>query len=192
MGMNIHLQSVAGGLLKIIGGGAVLASIILAPNLGKVLIPLLRRYDNFSSKKLRRDRVTDALKRLHARRYVKSEVRDGKIYFVVTERGKKRLREFDFESLTLPHEKGQWDKKWRVVIFDIAEDKKKSRTAFQKKLITLGFFQLQKSVLVYPYPCEDEIDFLADFLDIYRSYYFFETSAMGRAEVKLRKHFGLL
>src|SRR3989339_239988 len=63
----------------------------------------------------------------------------------------------------LPHPKC-WDKKWRVLIFDIPEKRKYLREKIRNTLGAIGFSQLQKSVWVYPYDCEDLIALLkADF-----------------------------
>jgi len=51
----------------------------------------------------------------------------------------------------------KWDKKWRVIIFDIPEKKKKIREQIREILTNAGFRRLQDSVLVYPYDCEDAI-----------------------------------
>ncbi|MDP3763821.1 MAG: CRISPR-associated endonuclease Cas2 [bacterium] len=51
----------------------------------------------------------------------------------------------------------KWDKKWRVVIFDIPEKKKGIRDQVRKILSATGFRRLQNSVWVYPYDCEDVI-----------------------------------
>ena len=59
-----------------------------------------------------------------------------------------------------------WDKKWRIVAFDIPEKKKNGRDALRQKLQELNFYQLQKSVFVCPYPCEKEVHFLSEFFDI--------------------------
>ena len=46
--------------------------------------------------------------------------------------------------------------------FDIPEKFKKAREALRLKLKELGFKELQKSVLVFPYECEDEINFIME------------------------------
>lgn len=50
-----------------------------------------------------------------------------------------------------------WDKKWRVVIFDIPKNKERRRRLLRDTLIQIGFKQLQQSVWVYPYDCEELI-----------------------------------
>jgi DNA-binding transcriptional regulator PaaX len=63
-------------------------------------------------------------------------------------------------------EQGQWDGRWRIVFFDIPEKRRKARDALRDKLRDLGFYELQKSVFVHPFPCRDEIDFVVEFLKI--------------------------
>lgn len=43
-----------------------------------------------------------------------------------------------------------WDKKWRVVIFDIPEKERGKRDVLRKKLISLGFGKLQESIYITP------------------------------------------
>lgn len=58
----------------------------------------------------------------------------------------------------------RWDRKWRVLIFDIPERRKALRLKIRTMLRTIGFVRLQDSVWVYPHDCEDLITLLkADF-----------------------------
>src|SRR3989338_355512 len=58
----------------------------------------------------------------------------------------------------------RWDKKWRLLIFDITESKRGLRAKVRNTLSTMGFRKLQNSVCAYPYDCEDLIALLkADF-----------------------------
>ena len=58
----------------------------------------------------------------------------------------------------------RWDEKWRILIFDVKEERKSLREKIRRTLISLGFCRLQDSVWVYPYDCEDLITLLkADF-----------------------------
>ena len=58
----------------------------------------------------------------------------------------------------------RWDGKWRVLIFDIPEYRRKTRDDLRRSLHHIGFVPLQQSVWVYPYDCEDFITLMkADF-----------------------------
>lgn len=86
----------------------------------------------------------------------------------LTNKGKKRIKEFCFEALEIKKPKS-WDKKWRVLVFDIPTKPKlynQAREALRSKIKDLGFFQMQKSVWVYPYECEDEILFIAELFQV--------------------------
>lgn len=69
----------------------------------------------------------------------------------------------------------EWDGKWRVVIFDIPKELHTKRNQFRRRLKLMGFHMLQKSVFVFPYPCEEEIGDicnklgLADCVDIIKA-----------------------
>jgi len=45
----------------------------------------------------------------------------------------------------------RWDKKWRIVIFDIPENKRKVRDLFRNSLKQMGFKLLQGSIWVNPF-----------------------------------------
>jgi len=191
MGRAIHRRSLAWDLLRAIGYGAVVASLFVAPNIGQALKPFLGGTPS-ERREWERKRVQEALARLRERRYVRFEQKGSETYIVVTEHGKQRLRKFEFDALTLPPEPRRWDRTWRIVAFDIPEKKKRQRAIFRDKLRELGFLAFQKSVCVYPYPCEDEVDFLNHFLDIDRYVHCIEAHTLGTAEGTARRHFDLL
>ena len=72
---------------------------------------------------------------------------------------------FQIDDLKIKKPK-KWDRKWRVLIFDIAQLKKIYREALRGKLKVLGFYQLQKSVWVHPFDCKAEIKMLKDFFGL--------------------------
>jgi DNA-binding transcriptional regulator PaaX len=53
-----------------------------------------------------------------------------------------------------------WDKKWRVLVFDVPEKNRALRDRVRSTLRHIGFRRLQDSVWVYPYDCEDLIALL--------------------------------
>ena len=48
--------------------------------------------------------------------------------------------------------KQKWDGKWRLIMFDIPEEAKDKREFFRKLLKSNGFYKLQASVYINPYP----------------------------------------
>lgn len=90
--------------------------------------------------------------------------KDGKSKVILTNKGRGRVKEFCFEELRIVKAK-KWDKKWRMLIYDIPSSPKiynKAREALRRKVQDIGFVQLQKSIWVCPYECADEILYLAE------------------------------
>ena len=87
--------------------------------------------------------------------------------YKLTEAGENKLRHWELEDYKFkrPH---KWDKKWRVIIFDIPEKKKKVRNQIRNLFISAGLFRLQDSVWVYPYDCEDIVGLLKTDLGVGR------------------------
>ncbi|MDO8728799.1 MAG: hypothetical protein Q7K26_02785 [bacterium] len=83
---------------------------------------------------------------------------NGKKYCLTSD-GEKLLHRWQFADFRLKKPK-RWDKKWRVMIFDIPEKKKNIRNYITMLFRQTGFLRLQDSVWVYPYDCEDIITLL--------------------------------
>ena len=83
----------------------------------------------------------------------------------LTKKGRAKVLKYKFDELKLPVSKS-WDGKWRVIIADIPDTRKTARNYFREKLLELGMYPLQKSVWVYPYDCEEEIDFIKEIYEI--------------------------
>ncbi len=114
---------------------------------------------------------------------------DGEIIVTLSDKGRMIILSFNFDKLTIP-KPVRWDKKWRLVIFDIPERKRQARNALREKLLELGFKKLQRSVFVHPYNCEREIDFIVEFFEI-RPYVRLVTAEKITNEAELLLNFGL-
>lgn len=171
-------------MLAVIALGGLLAVGAIAPNLVQLLAPYLRK-KKYSSKQ-----IYNAYSHLRHNGLIKvRKQKDGKVLIGLTEKGEKKLADLDLDNLTIIQPKG-WDKKWRVLIFDLPVRFRKSREALRYKIKDLGFIQLQKSVWVYPYPCEEELIFIAEFFNITKYIEILTVEKILR-EAELKKHFGL-
>jgi CRISPR-associated endonuclease Cas2 len=84
-------------------------------------------------------------------------------YICLTSLGEETLRKIRLADYRLEKPR-KWDKKWRMLIFDIKETHRGLRDKVRNTLVSIGFMRLQNSVWVYPYDCEDLITLLkADF-----------------------------
>jgi len=102
---------------------------------------------------------------LKKRKLIKTQVINNKTILVLTEKGKERKLEYDLENIRISRQE-TWDGKWRLLMFDIPESKKIAREALREKLKKLGFVKFQKSVWLYPFPCENEVDFISEHFSI--------------------------
>jgi len=140
---------------------------------------------------IERQRLTQALKRLERRGLVRRKKRDdGNEYLLLTESGKAEFLREKHRALSIIRPKN-WDGRWRVVIFDIREDKKTARDAIRRHLREMGFCCLQKSVFVTPWPCEDEIAFLQTFYESDNEVSMLLAISLGKQERAVRKFFHL-
>lgn len=83
--------------------------------------------------------------------------KNGKIGIILTTKGEKVAAEYSIKGFDLIKRPKTWDNKWRLVMFDIPESKKKIRNVIRFHLKRIGFVQVQGSVWLYPYPCEELI-----------------------------------
>ncbi|OGZ69896.1 MAG: hypothetical protein A3F47_01135 [Candidatus Staskawiczbacteria bacterium RIFCSPHIGHO2_12_FULL_38_11] len=115
--------------------------------------------------KINRQKLEKEIQNLYRSKLVKEKKNpDGSFTFVLSDKGKLKALTYHFSEIKI--KKQDWDKKWRVVFFDIPEKYRWGRDALRRKLKELGFYELQKSVFVFPYHCEDEIDFIIEYYGI--------------------------
>ncbi|MDO8471417.1 MAG: hypothetical protein Q7S49_02305 [bacterium] len=114
---------------------------------------------------------------------------NGKSYQLTSE-GKILLRRWEFSDFRLKKPK-KWDKKWRVIIFDIPEKKRKSRDDLTMLFRQAGILRLQNSVWVYPYDCEDIITLLKTDFGIGK-YLLYMIVEELESDKHLREEFGLI
>jgi hypothetical protein len=115
-----------------------------------------------------RQYLSRIIREFHANRLVSmTENGDGTMTAVLTERGKRRAITFNFSRMKIKVP-DVWDGLWHIVIFDIPEKYKQARLSLRDKLLSLGFFQCQKSVYIHPFSCEDEVDFISTFFEVGR------------------------
>ena len=83
---------------------------------------------------------------------------NGKFY-ELTPAGKAQLHRWELTNFKFNKPK-KWDGKWRMIIFDIPDKKRRERDRIRYLFRSAGFYFLQESVWVYPYDCEDIIALL--------------------------------
>ncbi|MBI2635576.1 MAG: CRISPR-associated endonuclease Cas2 [Parcubacteria group bacterium] len=139
-------------------------------------------------RKMKRSYLRDCIREFHHDKLIDfKESSNGICRIILTEKGKKKVIAFDLDNMAVK-KPAFWDKKWRVVTFDVPESKRPARNALRDKLSDLGFYSLQKSVFVYPYNCLDEIEFIAEIFQVRPYVRFFEATKITN-ESELKLHF---
>ena len=83
----------------------------------------------------------------------------------LTDKGGEIFLRFNYEDLEIKKNR-IWDRNFRMIIFDIPETKRNARDSLREKIKELGMVKFNDSVWVYPYPCQEEIDFIANYWHI--------------------------
>jgi DNA-binding transcriptional regulator PaaX len=170
------------------GGGVLLISMV-SPMAGASMVgDLLRGY--FNKRSFERTRFLNDLNNLQKRELIDyKESKGGNVQITITKAGRQKMLSYDIDNIHLK-KTGRWDRKWRLIIFDVPVAQKQARDAFGRKLRSMSFYPLQKSVYITPYPCEDEIEFLAMIFDVRRHVLILHISDF-EGEEKLIRYFGL-
>ena len=141
-------------------------------------------------KKINKKQLEKAISSLYHSKLIREhENPDGSLTMVLTDKGRKQAITFNIDNMAIKKPK-KWDKKWRLVLFDIPEKHKPAREAIRNVLKRLGFYEYQKSVFIHPYECQKEIDFVVEYFNI-RQHVRTLTADNLDNEIHLRKRFGL-
>ncbi len=137
-------------ILKTIATTGLVSLALLAPN----ALQLLAVADRGKPRRMNPTYIIDSVfKKLLTKGHI--EIKNsthGKIV-TLTDEGKMVLARMLIKSPDdRPHKR--WDRRWRMVVYDIKEKRRGTRVMLQRTLRTFGFYQLQASVWVYPYECE--------------------------------------
>lgn len=137
-----------------------------------------------------KNEYSSVTKRLIEKGILKYKSIDGQVDIVITDKGRaiaNKLFLLDFHNID---KQKTWDKKWRMVMFDIPEKKKKIRDLIRFHLKRIGFLQIQGSVWIYPYPCEEIITIIKNNFNLNREIIYLTTDSFEKDEI-YRKKFNL-
>lgn len=132
-------------------------------------------------------RFSKDLYRLKRDKFIKIYLEGKNKHIELTVKGKNKIKSYLIADLKIKIPQ-TWDQKWRIVIFDIPNEKKTARDILAKKLKNLGFLRLQKSVFVFPYDCKSEIDYLKEIYEIKSNVQYIIADRID-TEINLLKYF---
>lgn len=182
---KFHTKSrvdIEGLILKSLALTGLVTVAILAPN----ALQLLRYLDkNKQRKKNPKHLIDEALARLVNKRCIDIS-KSGQLF--LTREGERKLHMIEYGTYPLP--KTKWDKKWRIVSFDVSEKRRRTRDKLRLLLRQVGFVRLQDSVWVYPYDVEDVVNLIkaGNFLE--KEVLYMTVYTTGK-DIELKAHFKL-
>src|SRR3989338_11231744 len=175
---NHNLQRV---ILETVAAVGVLSMALVAPNAIQTL-----RKSGFLLKIRQKEIINLSRYRLVQKGLLS---RDDRGFLKLTSKGEERLRQCELHDYKIAKPK-KWDKKWRMLIFDVREERKSLRDKIRRTLIAIGFERLQYSVWVYPYDCEDLITLLKADFKIGKDLLYIISDSIEN-DTWLKKHFNL-
>lgn len=181
-----HLGHVGKKVLLLLQAGLVLSLTGRPDAYFKILKDVAKEWRKVNERSLR-----ESIKKLYKAKIIDyKENKDGTVRLVLTEVGQKKVLVYNLDKIEIKKPL-KWDRLWRVVTFDIPEDKKKGRTALAVKLKEIGFYPMQKSVFIHPHECKNEIDFIAEIFELVPYIRYLRVRDVD-IELDLRNRFGLL
>lgn len=142
-------------------------------------------------RKINQQALTRAIAALYTSKLIGEKYhKDGTVSLVLNETGKKRALRFNLDNMEIK-KPTVWDGKWRMVMFDIPERLRKLRDSLRFHFREINLMEFQKSVFVYPYPCEKEIEFIVEFYNAKKYVRFIVADSIDN-ELHFKQKFKLL
>lgn len=172
--------------LKIVGAAGLLGITVVAPNAAQALSLVLRKS---SARSDNQRRVLAELRR-QGLVYITNEQDEYK--FMLAPAGDKRLKQLAIDEVKIRVPE-KWDKKWRLVVFDIPVKHSTNRKVFIEHMQRFNFVMLQRSVWAHPAPCLQQVEQLAIHYNIARFCALMEVTQLDDTTTKrLLSHFSTL
>lgn len=166
--------------------GGMLTIAMMAP---KVLSVIKREHLDYVLPQDPKQRLRETISRMKRKSLITFKEIHGKRYPRLTTLGRQQIERVSLGELTI-HKPFRWDRRWRMVIFDIEESRQNDRKKIRRLLQRLGFLQLQRSVWIHPYDCEEIIALIKTDMRIGRNVLYIIADAIEH-DRHLRKHFDL-
>jgi CRISPR/Cas system-associated endoribonuclease Cas2 len=172
-------------VLGVVGTAGIISVAMIAPNVFQLLPHIMgkQRYKlTFQTK--------TAVGRLIVKGHVRFLTKNGKKYIEITDAGRRALALEEARAAKLAGTRRRWDKRYRMVIFDIPERRRGTRERLRRTMRECGFLQIQKSVWLSPYDCEELVALIKAELRIGRDALYVIADSIENDEW-IKEHFGL-
>ncbi len=181
---EVRRTRINSAIITTLAAVGVLSVALMAPN----VLQALGRFGLINPRQ-KKYGINKSLKRLIERGYIRVEGIGKQKSITLTPKGEKYAALLG-EGRLAPRRPKRWDGKWRMLMFDIPERRKRLREIVRMHLIEFGFERMQDSVWVYPYDCEDLIALLKIEYGVEKDILYIIADAIEN-DFALRKHFNL-
>lgn len=158
-------QAIIDGLLKFLATGGFLTTALILPNSAQIFDKPLDELIKTLDKRAQNRELNRIIRYMKHQGLVHYRAKDYENGMVLTKAGRQRLQQRNYETLHIPHPHA-WDRKWRLVFFDIPEEQRMHRVSLTQKLRLLGFQQLQQSIWIHPFPCRPEVEAITETIGV--------------------------
>lgn len=139
---------------------------------------------------IRNESISRAIHSLYESKLVTTkDNHDGTLTLVLSKEGELLALTYDIDNMNIKTP-SQWDRKWRIVMFDVPEKFKRTRDALRMHFKSMGFYEFQKSVFVHPYSCAKEIEYIMEFYQARKYIRFIVATEIDNA-LEIKRHFHL-
>lgn len=188
----------ASDVLGLVGAVGLVGAALIIPATPVIVMPIIKYWQRTSKEreeikntKFDKIRLWKILRRLDKQRDVELQKQpDGTTLVKLTDKGHVRFLRYKLEELSNTLNKKKWDGRWRIIIFDVPEKERSKRDSFRAFLNSLKFYQLQESVYLTPYPCEDEMEYLRDYYHLGKNAQMLVTNGLEDDDA-FKMYFGL-
>ena len=174
-------------ILRTLAVSGVISVALVAPK----TLSLLKKLDRGAAN--RKDlyrRITQAITKLEHSGLVQTSGERGHRNIDLTKKGHAMIETVYANEYRIP-DPAFWDGKWRIVMFDIREKRRRARSQLRSLLAGAGFLRIQDSVWIYPYPCDEFIGLVRAHLRSGTGEMLSFTAEALESDRKLREYFHL-
>lgn len=148
------LEVIILGILS--GGGSPMRP--TAPILIDGIIKILREDRKLKAEEKKVKRILESLEK---KEIISLEKIGDEVFVKSIDKKNPQVIKYSIKALLdFKKKKKAWGGKWYIVFFDVPESQRNKRNYMRNFLVKMGFYPYQKSVYLFPYECEEEINLI--------------------------------